>query len=194
MDYYLDIHLLPDPETLPAQLMNALFTKLHLLLVDLKSNDIGISFPEFKERKPSLGSCLRLHSTVERLQQVAEHPYLTGLRDYLQISQPASVPANARHRQVRRIQIQSNPERLLRRQMRRHGYQSLAEARQTAITAAIQRHGLNEMDAAQRIDSIKTLPLPFINLRSQSTGQPFRLFIQHGPLGDKPVAGRFNAY
>ena len=88
MDHYLDIHLLPDPETLPAQLMNTLFAKLHLLLVDLKSDDIGISFPEFKERKPSLGSCLRLHSTIERLQQVVEHPHLTGLRDYLQISRP----------------------------------------------------------------------------------------------------------
>ena len=78
--------------------------------------------------------------------------------------------------------------------MRRHAYQSLEEARQAAITAATQRHGLNEMDAAQHIDIIKTLPLPFINLRSQSTGQPFCLFIQHGLLGDKPVAGRFNAY
>lgn len=36
--------------------------------------------------------------------------------------------------------------------------------------------------------------LPWLNLRSLSTGQSFRLFIRHGELLSAPVVGMFSTY
>ena len=36
--------------------------------------------------------------------------------------------------------------------------------------------------------------LPWINLRSLSNGQPFRLFIRHGDILAVPVGGEFSNY
>jgi CRISPR-associated endonuclease Csy4 len=176
MDHYLDIRIRPDPEFSAPQLMNVLFAKLHLTLVDLQSTDIGISFPEVDERKPSLGHCLRLHAHADRLRAVVSHPHLSSLRDHLQIANPAPVPAQTQYRKVSRVQSDSNPERLRRRLMR--------------------RHKLNEAEARQCIpdSAVKTLTLPFVNLQSQSSGQHFRLFIRHSVLQPNPEPGTFSCY
>jgi CRISPR-associated endonuclease Csy4 len=86
------------------------------------------------------------------------------------------VPESVQYRSVSRLQVKSNAERLRRRLM--------------------QRHSLTAEEARQRIpDTVeRSLNLPFISLRSQSTGQSFRLFIQHGPLRQTAEAGDFNAY
>lgn len=60
MLYYIDIRLLPDPEFPEHQLMGALYTKLHRLLVQLQANRIGVSFPGYQDSPPTLGSTLRL--------------------------------------------------------------------------------------------------------------------------------------
>jgi CRISPR-associated endonuclease Csy4 len=77
---------------------------------------------------------------------------------------------------VRRVQAQSSADRIRRRQMKRHGW--------------------TEEEARARIaDSVEQqLALPYLTLRSQSTGQHFRLFIDHLPCQPAPVAGPFNAY
>jgi len=36
--------------------------------------------------------------------------------------------------------------------------------------------------------------LPWLNLRSLSTGQSFKLFIRHGDLLSTPVSGMFTTY
>jgi CRISPR-associated endonuclease Csy4 len=194
MDQYIDLRIRPDPEFSSAQLMSALFQKLHLTLADLHSNDVGISFPEYQEKPPTLGGCLRLHGKADRLQTVVAHPHMAGMRDYIDIGHPATVPAHAQFRVVNRKQAKGSPERLLRRQMRRHGYASLEEARQAAIQSAMTQHGEKEQEAAARIDRIQTLSLPYVSLRSHSTGQPFRLFIQQGAPQTHPVEGEFNTY
>jgi CRISPR-associated endonuclease Csy4 len=194
MDHYLDLRIRPDPEFSTTQLMNVLFQKLHLALVDLHSTDIGISFPEVDEKQPTLGRCLRLHAQSERLRELVRHSHLNGLEDYVEIARPTPIPTQTQYRQVRRIQAKSSPERLLRRQMRRHAYADMEAARQAAIKSAMEQHSTSEAEASRRIDRIRTLSLPFVSLRSQSTGQPFRLFIQHGPLENKPTVGCFNSY
>lgn len=40
----------------------------------------------------------------------------------------------------------------------------------------------------------KVMALPYAEMHSLSTGSRMRLYIEHGPLLDKPVAGGFNAY
>ncbi|MDE1894765.1 MAG: type I-F CRISPR-associated endoribonuclease Cas6/Csy4 [Pseudomonas sp.] len=175
MDHYLDIRLLSDPEFAPPQLMSALFAKLHRALAQLDSSDIGISFPAAGKGSAWLGNQLRLHGSLPALQRLMEQPWLSGMRDHAQCGELSAVPDSAGHMVVRRIQAKSNPERLRRRQMKRKGW-SAEEAR-----AAIP-------------DSVaETLKLPFLNARSVSTGQSFRLFIDQHPI-DQPATGTFNAY
>lgn len=60
----------------------------------------------------------------------------------------------------------------------------------------MRRHDLSEEEARKRIpDTVaRALDLPFVTLRSQSTGQHFRLFIRHGPLQVTAEEGGFTCY
>lgn len=192
MDHYVDIRLQPDAEFAPAMLMAALFTKLHKALAAGAHHDIGASFPQVQEvaqdapaAKPSrtgahppyrLGLVLRLHGTASALAVLIASDWLRGMRDHVLCGPVQAVPAKHGYRAVNRVQAKSNPERLRRRQMRRHGLS--AEQAQARIP-----------DSAA-----ETLDLPFLTLRSQSTAQTFRLFIRHGTIQPEPVQGTFGAY
>ena len=177
MDYYLDIRLRPDPESAPAQLMSALFTKLHRTFVTLQNQDIGISFPEHRSTRPiTLGSFLRLHGSAQALERLMQPGWLSGMSDHVVLGELLPVPAGARHRIVRRVQAKSSPDRLRRRQMRRHPIDAEEALRRIPD------------DAAQRLD------LPYVSIRSQSTEQSFRLFVEHGPTQALPQTGVFNSY
>lgn len=174
MDYYLDINVLPDPEFKETFLMNALFSKMHRALVEVANTNIGVSFPEFKDK--SLGNRLRLHGTQTKLTQLMELQWMKGLRDYTLQTDIQPIPQNTQYRLVKRVQAKSSIERLQRR--------------------SIAKGWLTTKQAYEQLSSIKPqrLSLPFIKLRSSSTQQEFRLFIQHEPLCDEIVSGKFNAY
>lgn len=177
--HYIDITLLPDPEFTQAHLMGALVAKLHRALVELRTSAIGVSFPEHinaPRARRGLGSTLRLHGTAQALAQLQAHDWLRGMRDHVRVSQPALAPTNAPHRQVQRRQFKTNVQRLRRRRMRRKG--ETAEQAAVAIPASVERRP----------------ELPFAQLRSSSTGQPFCLFVEHGPMLDAPQSGEFNTY
>ncbi len=190
MDHYVDIRLQPDAEFAPAMLMAALFTKLHKAFATGTHNDIGVSFPQMDvgdlpfvhvsrngaHPHYALGQVLRLHGTTLALHKLLATDWLNGMRDHVVCGVVLVVPTHARHRVLSRVQAKSSPERLRRRQMR--------------------RHGLTEEQAKERIpdNAAETLNLPFLTLRSQSTGQTFRLFIRLGPELDTPVSGEFGAY
>jgi len=176
MDHYVDIELRPDPEFPPHQLLAALYAKLHRALAAQDSTAIGVSFPGFDSKAPHLGTRLRLHGKIEALSTLLAGDWLTGMRDHIALAPPAPVPGNAKHRCVARIQVKSSPERLRRRLMR--------------------RQNIDAQEARQRIpdESARFAHLPFIQLRSTSTGQTFRLFIEHGPIQPIAIAGAFNAY
>lgn len=176
MDHYLEIRLLPDPEFTPTVLMNALFTKLHRALVELKSKTIGLSFPDVQQDKPALGGRLRLHGKMGDLQHLMTLNWLTGMRDHITTSGPNPVPENTDYRIVRRVQAKSNPERLRRRLMKRKGITE-EEARITIPDSAAKR-----------------LKLPFVTIKSQSTEQVFRLFIDHHPIASEGLNGEFSCY
>lgn len=191
MSHYVDVRLQPDAEFAPAMLMAVLFTKLHKALVTAAHHDIGVSFPQVQERadtpavKPvragmhppyRLGLVLRLHGTAAALGALMATDWLCGMRDHVVCSPVQAVPTQHTYRAVNRVQAKSNPERLRRRQMR--------------------RHGLTVEQAQERIpdSAAEMLDLPFLTLRSQSTGQTFRLFIRHGPVQTTPVVGTYGAY
>ena len=176
MDHYLDIRLLPDPEFPAPMLMSALFAKLHRRLVEHSRGDIGVSFPAVDETRLALGDRLRLHGTAEAIERLMAENWLHGMRDHSALQSITMVPADVRYRTVRRVQAKSNPERLRRRLMQRKGLT------QEAAVAAIPD------SAGER------LKLPYVTLNSRSTGQQFRLFIQHSTIASIPSPGQFTSY
>ncbi len=176
MDAYLEIRLLPDPEFMPTTLMNALFSKLHRGLVAHGEEDIGVSFPDLADSERSLGECLRLHGSKAALEKLMLLNWIVGMRDHSIVSAIMEVPVHAKPRVVRRVQVKSSAERLRRR--------------------LIAWKGISSEEATQAIpdSKAKTLKLPYVVLNSQSTGQQFRLFIEHLPVQEEAVPGRFGAY
>lgn len=176
MDHYVDIDLRPDPEIARHQLMSALFGRLHRALAADPDRRIAVSFPHHDAGVPCLGDRLRLHGTEEALGALSARDWLKGMNDHVAVSAPQAVPSGAVHRCVRRVQTQSSPDRLRRRLMR--------------------RHGLDEAEAHRRIPdtAARSLRLPFVQLCSASTGQPFRLFIEHGPILTMAQSGVIGAY
>lgn len=176
MECFVDIELRPDPEFAAPLLLGALYAKLHGTLVPNNSMGIAVCFPGHQTHPPSLGTRMRLLGSCSALQALTGSEWLSGVRDHVKVGALARVPVGAAHRTLRRVQAKSNPERLRRRLMT--------------------RHCLNETQARERIpnSAAETLNLPFVQLRSCSTGQRFRLFLSLGPEQPAPVSGKFNAY
>ena len=177
--HYIDITLRPGPEFSHAHLLGALVAKLHRALVHLQANDIGVSFPQHVSAplpgRP-LGYLLRLHGLPAALETLMAREWLQGMRDHVQLTGLAPAPQGAQHRIVQRRQFKTSAERLRRRRMQRKG--ETAQQAAAAIPASVEQRP----------------QLPYVQLRSQSTGQPFCLFIEHGPLLPAAQNGLFNAY
>jgi CRISPR-associated endonuclease Csy4 len=173
MGYYIDITLLPDPEFPDSLLMNALFAKLHKALVETGHGEVGVSFPKAQKK---LGEMLRLHGSRSTLQRLMGLNWQRGLTDYISISSIASIPSNCQYRVVRRVQAKSSAERLYRRSVKK-GWLAIEEAEEK-ISGSKDQY----------------LKLPFVQLKSCSTGQAFRLFIQQGKLLDTSQEGKFSSY
>lgn len=173
MESYLEIRLLPHPEFKEPMLMGVLFSKLHLALAARKAGDIGISFPE-SGKTP--GSVVRLHGTKAALTELDATRWHNGLQDYCQLAGVKPVPEVTGWRTVSRVQVKSNVERLLRRSVRK-GWLTEEEAELRALQTQAQVTGL-----------------PYLQMKSLSTGQHFRLFIQHSELQPEPVHGLFSSY
>lgn len=174
--HYIDLTVLPDAETSAPQLLGALFDRLHLALVQQRLDGVGSSFPGYSVTPRTLGTTLRLHGNETILRQLIGTDWLKGLRDHVRMTEIARTPSAAPHRTVQRKQFKTNAERLRRRRMRRKG--ETQEQAAVAIPSSIER----------------TPNLPYLHLRSRSTGQPFCLFIALGPLTHIATTGPFNSY
>lgn len=173
MDHYLEIRVLPDPEFSEEMLMAALFARLHRALGARGQGDIGVSFPLFNT-KP--GALLRLHGKKEALTALEMRPWRKGLNDYCRCSSIDAIPEAVCWRTVSRVQVKSNPSRLIRR--------------------SLNKGWITEEEASQRLLQMheQHTDLPFLNIKSLSNAQPFRLFIRHGELQPQPVSGEFSSY
>lgn len=174
--HYVDLTVIPDPETSSPQLMGALYDKLHRALAQRRIDSIGASFPRYSTTPRSLGNILRLHGTETSLHTFLTDDWLRGMRDHVRIASITATPDNAAYRTIQRKQFKTSVERLRRRRMRRK--QETEDQVTQAIPASIER-----------------VPhLPYIHLHSLSTGQPFALFIAMGPLHAESTPGIFNTY
>jgi CRISPR-associated endonuclease Csy4 len=176
MHYYIDIHLRPDPDFSPHQLMAALFAKLHRWLARTQSTRIAVSFPGYQTAPSTLGQTLRLIGPATELDKLMADNWLKGMHDHIEVQPQAAVPADAAQRSLRRVQAKSSPERLRRRQMR--------------------RHQLSAEQALAQIPDVcaETLKLPFLTVASTSTGQRFQLFLRLGLPTNDAQTGDFNSY
>jgi CRISPR-associated endonuclease Csy4 len=174
--HYVDLKVVPDPESGPTQLLGALYDHLHLALVQQRWDTIGISFPDYSLSPRTLGTTLRLHGRQTDLQQLLAADWLKGMRDHVRIKEVTAAPADALHRTVQRKQFKTSAERLRRRRMRRKG--ETEEQAKTAIPSSMEH----------RPD------LPYIHLHSRSTRQPFCLFIALGPPQPTATPGAFNSH
>ena len=172
MDSYIELQLKPDAEMPLNHLMNAVYSKVHKALYDLKSNNIGISFPRYVV---TLGNVLRLHSTSERLEKLNQESWLGGMHSYCDMSDILAVPADAQFRVVSRIQSSMS---------------------QSKLNRLIKRGSISEAEIKQYKTKMftKGLDNPYIELASVSNGNKYRKFIQFSKLSDAPVLGQFDHF
>ncbi|MHA3903478.1 type I-F CRISPR-associated endoribonuclease Cas6/Csy4 [Castellaniella sp. WN] len=172
----IDIRLLPDPEFSQAHLLGALYAKFHRALVGLGTHEIGVSFPQYSMQPRTLGRIMRVHGGGDALNALLFTDWLRGMRDHVELGALSAVPKEVQHRRLLRRQFKTSADRLRHRRMRRKGE--------------------TYEQAAQAIpDSVEQQPdLPYVQLRSASTGQRFCLFLALGDPEPQAVAGEFNTY
>lgn len=173
MDSYQEIRILPDPEFGTDLLMAALFAKLHRALGQHAGGKIGVSFPRYAKKT---GDVIRLHGTAQSLTSFSQTLWLKGLNDHIDISDIRGIPAQVKYCCFSRVQVKSSAERLRRR--------------------SVKKGWLSEEEALERIPDSKSqvTSLPFIQVKSLSTGENFRLFIRQSALRAVPAEGDFGAY
>jgi len=177
MNCYFEIQILNNPEISSNVVMGLAFQKLHVALAQQGDGNIGVSFPDIKgSNKKTLGSIIRVCGTQKDLERLLQSQWKNNLQDYLSVTDIRHVPTQTKFCIVKRVQVKSSIERIRRR--------------------CIRKGWLTEEQALLKFSS-KTeekLDLPFLHMKSLSTGQPFRLFIEHSKELDQPVSGKFSAY
>ena len=180
LTHYLDVRLRFDADLQPAHALAALYTRLHLYLARNGTRAIAVSFPETIRNAAGaarqLGQVIRLHGTSEALTPLTQAATWGGAATVANFGTVKALPAGVSHHRIRRVQVDSNLERLMRRAMRRKGWTE-AEARENYAQA-----------------KAGTTALPFISISSQSTRESFRLFLDVGGPQEESVEGLFNAY
>ena len=169
MDHYIDIKVMPDLETTAQTLMNNLYAKLHRML---GTGQLGVSFPRVDL---TLGDTLRIHGSTTDVHQLMRIDWIAQLKDYVRCSEILPVPPHAKHRTVKRVQIKS-----------------MHNKRQRSI----RKGWLTEAQALEKMPDHLERPvqLPFAQIRSLSTKQVHRIYMQHGDFCSPNASGLFNSY
>jgi len=172
MTYYIDIKLMPKKEIRENVLLNQVYTSFHKRLYDLKSNNIAVSFPEYRLK---LGRLFRIHGSKEALEKLQEKDWLGKYAEFCKVSKIEAIPEKVQHRTVSRVQ------------------QNMTEAK---LRRLIKRGNIPEEDIKKyRIKMFQGgLDNPYVELRSMSNGQMHRRFMEFGELQDTEVKGEFDLF
>ncbi len=172
MNYYIDIQIQPDAEMRENVLLNKVYTKFHKALFTLQSNDIGVSFPEYRM---TLGRTLRIHATKNRLTQLQQLNWIGGLSGYCKVSAIQAIPDKVTYRTVSRIQTTMSSAKLQR--LIKRG--TIAESNIKQYKAKIFTRGLDNA---------------FLEIESTSNGYKHRRYIKFGELTETPTIGQFDSF
>ena len=172
MNHYIDVRIKPDAEMRENVLLNKVYIKLHKAFSELKSNDIGVSFPEYKIL---LGCIIRIHGSEKNLQSLQQCNWLGGLIGYCDVSTIQTVPEQVKYRTISRIQSTMSPAKLKR--LLNRG--TISEENIKPYKAKMFQKGLDN---------------PYLELESASNGQKHRRYISFGELVDRPSGGSFDHF
>lgn len=185
MAYYIELSILPQEDAPRHFLWAKLYQQLHLAFVEAKDTsnkvNIGASFPEYRfnttKKIGFLGTKLRLFAQTEvDLQQLNINTWLERLTDYVHISSIRPVPEEKiiGYAIFKRKQVKTNAQRLARHR--------------------VKRGDIDFDEALSRYQNvITTTDLPFIQMKSLNSGQPFKLFIEK-QSAEKSVGQVFSTY
>lgn len=171
-DVHLDVVVRPDEETRASVLLSGLFEQVHRELAARRLTSVGVSFPEAGE-EGGLGTRLRLHGSEVDLRPLGEMSWLVHASDYYRTTPVRAVPAEYTLRVVRRLQP------------------NLSAAK---IRRLLARQSVTEERAAELLAGRDALTAPYVQIRSKSSGQRFKLFFEQAPVKEAPTDRRFNAY
>lgn len=179
MNYYQEVTLLPSPEISQYFLWQKVYQTLHMLIVETKSKPqdhwVSVSFPKYTSK--GLGDKLRVFAMNEQaLDEFAFKKTLRKFEDYVHITHIRPVPDSVENKVV----------------FKRH------HSKQNNSSAARRYAKYRNIDIEQAFAHLNQKPkksLPFINLKSLSTGQNMRIMIEQiddSLHGDQQWT--FNAY
>lgn len=183
MTHYLEITLIEHSDLGAYGLWQKLYNQLHIALVDLNNTSgvaLGISLPEYRydaDKGGFLGNKLRVFAPNEAiLQQLDLSQSLKQLTDYLHLTGVREVPTTkiTGYAQYRRRHVKGSVEKLARRHAKRNNV---------------------SMDVALAHYQGKafTCDLPFVQLKSSTTGASFRLFVEK-VIQSEAIEGKFGSY
>ncbi len=186
MKYYLDITLLPDTEITLGFIWFKVYQQVHIALAENKigenSSAIALAFPRYtlskdKEGEFPLGSKLRIFAATQaQLNEFDINRWLKRFTDHTHITSIKAVPDHvSEYVCVKRKQCKTNLSRLARRRAKRKG---------ESFEQALQYFASFNDEKSE---------LPFINVKSLSKNEQFRLFIEQVSVKEES-AGEFNCY
>ncbi|SDY01527.1 type I-F CRISPR-associated endoribonuclease Cas6/Csy4 [Acinetobacter kyonggiensis] len=169
MKYYQEITLIDQAEISSYFIWSKLYTQLHIALAEIKDTNnkvnIGVSFPQYRFNQEKgigfLGEKLRLFAQNEAdLKKLDLKKWLDRLTDYVHITSIREVPENINGYAIyKRKQVKTNAARLARHRVKRGDI------------------GFDEA-LARYSNVVTTTNLPFVQMKSLTSDQMFKLFIE----------------
>ncbi len=173
MEHYIELKINPDnAEMRENELLNKVYSKFHKGLFELKSQNIGVSFPDYKIK---LGRRMRIHGTQADLTQLQDLNWLGAFVGFCNINEIQPIPEKVDYRNLSRIRTTMSKAKLKRLIKRKNlSTEEIKKYKQTMF-----KQGLTE---------------PFIELASVSTGQFYHRFIYFSEIMEKSKTGTFDTF
>lgn len=172
MDHYIDLSLKPNAKIREAELSSKVFTKFHKALVNLKTNQIGISFPLVNRK---LGKLFRIHGQQSILKELQEQAWLGELSKHCKRSETTQVPSHVDYRVI--SQKRSN--------------MSNAKLQRLIARGNIDEVGIKNYKVKMLSQGFDN---PYLDVFSSSTRQTRRIFFEFSVLRSEPVKGKFDTF
>lgn len=180
MKNYIEIELKPAFNMPYHVLLSRVVQQLHLGFVN--NPNIAISFPQYNSKKHSLGNVIRLFGTVETLQNLNVMTVLNNLLETVIITDILDVPTVKKYATFSR---------------HRYNYGHTFAGLERAARRKSKRSGMPYQEALEYLTSFNIAEeqeLPFVSIKSISTGGIFRLYIKCTECSAEKVVEDFNSY
>jgi len=172
MDYYIEIKINPDAEMRENELLNKVYSKFHKALFELKSQNIGVSFPDYHIK---FGQRIRIHGEQKILEAFQKNNWLGGLIGYCEILEIQAIPDQVDYRILSRTRSKMTASRLKRLIERK----SIKQDEIRAYKAKMFSESLTE---------------PYLELQSTSTKQLYRRYIHFSEIIKEAKKGKFDEF